>query len=113
MIIFVGRINNKGDLKKQLEIVNDNGEINKDFVCPMLFDTMYINALGKVVPCCDAYDQDLEFADLFIDEDLSKAWNNSMYQKYRNIFIGQESDNGTICETCILRRKGAERLNNG
>lgn len=111
--VILGRINNKDDLKEKLEITNDNGEINKDFICPMLFDTMYINALGKVVPCCDAYDQDLEFYDLYKDENLSNAWNNEMYKKYRNIFIGKESDKGTICESCILRRKGADRLNNG
>jgi len=108
--VILGRIDNKEVLREQLEVVDDSGEINHEYICPILFDTMYINALGKVVPCCDAYDCDLEFVDLYQDNDLVKAWNCEMFKKYRNIFIGNASDKGTICEKCILRRKGAQRL---
>ena len=108
-IIFSG-LKDVEKIKKQFQIVEDSCEIDPNYICPMLFDTMYINAFGKVVPCCEAYHGNVEFYDLNLDIDLCKAWNCESYRRYRNIFVNRDSDNGTICKQCILRRKGVNRL---
>ena len=87
-----------------------NAKINAEFICPMLFDTMYINADLEVVPCCDAYDDNCSFYDLKKDFDLEHAWNCGEYRRYRDIFLKGADDKGTICEKCMLRMKGVERL---
>ena len=97
-------------IKKEYQIVEDIEDIDTSFICPMLFDTMYINAFGKVVPCCDAYHGNVEFYDLKEKIDLVEAWNCEGFKKYREIFLENASDEGTICKHCILRRKGVNRL---
>lgn len=76
------------------------------FVCPILFNTMYINSDGHVIPCCEAPYTDYYVYDLNEKMDLKEAWYSEGYQKLRSIFIEHEDDNGTICEGCILRCKG-------
>ena len=85
-------------------------EINPEFICPMLFDTMYIGANLEVMPCCEAYDDSCVFYDLNQDFNLENAWYSELYQRYRNIFIKHADDSGTLCEHCMLRMKGVERL---
>lgn len=97
-------------LKDEFEMIDDSGEIDFDYVCPVLFDTMYISSEGKVIPCCSAYDTGVEFADLYENFDLKKAWYSENYDKYRKIFVDGASDNETICKTCTLRHKGAGKL---
>ncbi len=98
------------EMKREYQIYEDSDTIDESFVCPMLFDTMYINAFGKVVPCCDAYHDDVEFYDLKKELDLVKAWECDKYKLYRSFFLDGVSDEGTICEKCILRRKGIKRF---
>ncbi len=88
----------------------DEGEdkINKNYICPMLFDTMYINADLKVMPCCDAYDSNTFFYDLNEDFNLEHAWTSDLYKRYRDIFLKNADDEGTICKDCVLRKKGME-----
>jgi len=108
--VMLGRLKELKDLKDEMEMQDDTGGIDPDYICPMLFDTMYINSFGKVVPCCDAYDGNVEFADLNEKLDLLGAWHNNAYKRYRSIFLENASDSGTICKVCVLRRKGAGRL---
>ncbi len=89
-------------------IDNSKLEIDKDFVCPLLFDTMYINANLQILPCCESYNCVLY--DLKEDLNLKSAWNSKEYKKYRGIFLYGESDNNTICERCMVRMKGLERF---
>lgn len=109
--VMLDRLKKDEDFIQEYQIMDDSdSEINKDFICPMLFDTMYISANLEVMPCCEAYDDDCFFYDLKEDFDLEKAWNCNTYQKYRSIFLHGADDKGTICENCILRMKGAGRL---
>ncbi len=95
------------------QLIDDsNAEINKEYVCPVIFDTMYINANLEVVPCCNAYDYNCVFYDLKKDFSLENAWNSEGYRKYRNIFLKGDDDSDTICKKCLLRMKGVERLMN-
>ena len=109
--VILDRLAKIEELKSIYEVVKDSGaEIDPAWVCPVLFDTMYVNALGRAVPCCAAYDEDVFFADLKLDADMKKAWESEGYRKYRSIFLEQTSDEDTICENCILRKKGVGRL---
>lgn len=92
--------------------VYDKGDmiLNKSFKCPILFNTMYINSEGHVIPCCDAPYEDYYVYDLNKKMDLEEAWYSEGYQRLRSIFIDDKEDEGTICQRCILRYKGAERL---
>lgn len=108
--VMLSRLKKLKSLKDEYELEEDSGENDPNYVCPMLFDTMYINSFGKIVPCCDAYDGNVEFADLYRYFDLKKAWTNEAYRRYRSIFLENADDRGTICSVCTLRRKGAGRL---
>lgn len=109
--VMVNRLNVDVDFLEKYQLIDEsNATINSEFICPMLFDTMYINADLEVVPCCDAYDDNCSFYDLKDDFDLEHAWMCEEYRRYRDIFLKKASDKGTICEKCILRMKGVERL---
>ena len=99
------------EVKEQYEVINDDElEINENAVCPVLYDTMYINALGQVAPGCNAYDYDLHFYDLKQEFDLEKAWYSEGYLKYRKVFLEHSSYDGTICGSCYMVKKGVQRL---
>jgi len=109
--VMVNRLKYDEKFLENYQLVDEsNATINDDFICPMLFDTMYINADLEVVPCCDAYDDKCVFYDLKRDFNLENAWNCDEYKRYRNIFLKGENDDGTICKKCMLRMKGVERL---
>jgi hypothetical protein len=114
-IIFIPVMLDKLKYDKQFadeyQLIDDStATINEEYICPMLFDTMYINASLEVLPCCDAYQiVNGGFYDLKEDFNLEAAWNSSMYLKYRNIFLNGDDDKGTACENCLLRMKGVQR----
>lgn len=109
--VMLNRLNYDKTFEEEYGLIDDSqATINPEYVCPMLFDTMYINANLEVVPCCDAYDDNCVFYDLKQDFNLENAWKCNAYQKYRNIFLRNGDDKGTICEKCMLRMKGVERL---
>lgn len=109
--VMLGRLNCDQQYIDENQLIDESkAEINRDFVCPMLFDTMYINANLEVVPCCEAYDDNCFFYDLKQEFNLEKAWNSSEYKRYRNIFLNKESGVGTICERCNLRMRGVKGL---
>jgi len=108
--IILENLRDLPEVKEEWQIVEDTDEIDPDWVCAMLFNTMYINAEGFVMPCCNAYHSDAKFFDLKTDLDLKKAWYCYDYRKYRNIFLKNESDRGTACEHCLLRKAGVARL---
>lgn len=99
-------INNPELIEKYALDYIDNAPIDPDYVCPILFNTMYINANCEVIPCCEAYDYDCTFADLKDSFNLAEIWNNEIFQKYRSIFVNNTSDKGTICYNCPLRKGG-------
>ncbi len=95
----------------EYQIMDDSdGQINPEYICPLLFDTMYISAELTVVPCCDVYVRGGSFYDLKKDFNLENAWNCEVYKRYRDIFLKNADDSGTFCEQCLLRRKGSERF---
>lgn len=95
----------------EYQIVDDsNAEINHNYICPLLFDTMYISADLKVLPCCESYAEGEYFYDLKEDFNLENAWNCDAYKRHREIFLNNADDSGTICEKCFLRKSGVERL---
>lgn len=109
--VMVNRLKQDEVFLREHRLVNEsNAKVNPEIICPMLFDTMYINANLEIVPCCEAYDDDCVFYDLKEDLNLEHAWSCAAYKRYRDIFLKGASDKGTICENCMLRMKGVERL---
>ncbi len=107
--VYLGRSVYDENLNKRYAMTDYfNSIVDGSYICPILFNTMYINARGEAVPCCEAYDSECSFAKLDESSNLEEIWNSKIYQRYRNIFIGEESDEGTICKNCLLRRKGIE-----
>lgn len=114
-ILFIPVIVNKlacdNSVKEEYQLFDDaSAAINKNFICPMLFNTMYIDPNLKVVPCCEACGKDVYFYDLKEDFNLANAWNSESYKTYRNIFLEGADDTGTICADCNLRKHGVKRL---
>ncbi len=104
--ISLARLKDRKKLADELAVYKDKTTPDPNFICPILFDTMYINSDGMVVPCCEAYDENVTFADLNKELNLEKAWYGEKYQKYRNIFLKNQSDKGTLCAHCTLRNNG-------
>ena len=109
--VMLNRLNCDKAFIEQYQMIDDSkAQINPDFICPILFNTMYINANLEVVPCCDSYHDDCTFYDLKEKLDLEEAWMSEKFRRYRNIFLIGADDKGTICENCMLRMKGVDRL---
>lgn len=109
--VMLQRLNCDEQFIEEYQVVDDSQtEMKSDFICPLLFDTMYINANLEVMPCCEAYNTDCIFYDLKDDFDLKSAWNSTKYKEYRNLFLNHQSLSNTICKTCTLRMKGVERF---
>lgn len=109
--VMLQRLKSNKQFNKDYEIIDiSKMEVRSDFICPLLFDTIYINANLEVVPCCEAYNSDYVFYDLKRDFNLKNAWNSDKYKEYRNLFLNHETLSGTICENCTLRLKGIEGI---
>jgi MoaA/NifB/PqqE/SkfB family radical SAM enzyme len=109
--VMINRLYCDEKFKNEIQLVDDsNAVINRDFICPMLFDTMYVSAEVKVIPCCNACTSDCSFYDLKENFDLESAWNCDEYRRYRNIFLKNNDDFDSICKDCLLRMSGVERL---
>lgn len=109
--VMLSRLTNIAEVREKYEVIDDGDMmLNPDFICPLLFNSMYINALGRVVPCCNSYDEEVYFADLKVNSSLKDAWESEGYNRYRKIFLNGDSDKGTICETCLMRRKTVKRF---
>lgn len=109
--VIVNRLNCDEDFLEKYQLFDEsNAKINPEYICPMLFNTMYINANLEVAPCCEAYDYNCSFYDLKEDFNLENAWACEGYRRYRDIFLNKASDEGTVCKRCFLRMKGVEGL---
>lgn len=109
--VYLGRLKKNEVFIQEFQLLDDSkATINSDFICPLLFNTMYINANLEVMPCCEAYDSNSIFYDLKKDFNLVNAWNSDKYRQYRDIFLNGRDDSDTICQRCILRMQGTERL---
>ncbi|MDO4189452.1 MAG: radical SAM protein [Lachnospiraceae bacterium] len=85
------------ELLQKYKIESENNlERKKDYYCSLLFNSMYVDADLKVVPCCNANDKDVYFYDLNDDFNLEHAWNCDEYIYYRKVFL----DNKELPEIC-------------
>lgn len=98
---------------QEYEIIDvKNTPFKEKYICPLLFNSMYINANLEVFPCCQvAYnDEGFSFYDLKEDMNLENAWYSKVFKEYRKYFINQEDLTNTICRDCILRRYNTDRF---
>lgn len=109
--VMLYRLKNMKEVREIHELINDdNAEIDSSYICSILFNTMYISSDGYAIPCCNAPHFKYNIFDLNQELDLKKAWYSEGYEKLRSIFVEGGEDKGTMCEDCLLRRKGANRL---
>lgn len=109
--VMLYRLKNMDEVRRIHEIVNDDeAEVDPSYFCSILFNTMYINSDGFAIPCCNAPHFEYTTYDLNRKLDLEEAWYSEGYSKLRSIFVEKTDDKGTMCEDCLLRRKGAGRL---
>lgn len=106
--VSLKRIDLDDEAINRMSLGVENHGIDRDFVCPMLFNTMYINARKQVAPCCEAYDTDCYFAQLDESSNLADIWKNEIYKRHRKIFVEGMTDEGTICSKCQLRCGGLD-----
>ena len=98
------------DITDEFAIYDDTKIYEKVYKgCPIPFNTMYIDAEGKMFICCDTYFVPLRVANLHEDPDMEKAWNSEVMVKYRKALIEKELE-GTYCKKCIQIWGGSERL---
>lgn len=112
--VVLYRLKEIEEVSRIYKIQEECTEIDRDYVCSILFNTMYINSDGYVVPCCSEPYFDHKVYDLNKKVDLKEAWYSEGYRKLRAIFVEGAPDKGTMCEDCILRRKqGVDRFSYG
>lgn len=81
---------------------------NKELICRLLYNTMYIDSNCKVKCCCAAFTTDVDMFDLSEEMDLEKAWYSSLYKFYRKAMLDGNLK-GTICEGCRMVQQGISR----
>ncbi len=104
--VYLHRLTKSDFLENEVRMLDlSDAKVNKNYTCPILFNTMYIDAFGHVVPCCNAYDETTYFWDIKDNLDLEAAWNCDEYNRYRAIFLSDGDDEGTLCRNCFSRMK--------
>ncbi len=76
-----------------------------DFVCPLPFNTLYVDASGKVRLCCQAWDANLELGDMKDDVIFEDIWYCEAFEKIRKGFLEHDVSN-TFCNSCHVLKKG-------
>lgn len=77
-------------------------EIGSDKLCPIIFNSMYIDSKGNVNLCCSSYWSKISMAELDETIDLEKAWWSNRYSEWRKRMLNNELEE-TICYKCRLR----------
>lgn len=109
--VMLTRLGCVDEVRDRYELISDATlKTNHDYICPVLFNTMYIDAFGRVIPCCNSYNKVPFCADLKQNPSLVDAWNSETYKRLRGIFVENLSDKGTICEKCYGRMKSPDDI---
>jgi radical SAM protein with 4Fe4S-binding SPASM domain len=71
--------------------------------CPVLWDSLYINPDGSVVPCCQAFREKDVFGNIF-EHSLKEVWNNDDFVAARRIVSIRKIDEGLRdpCRGCQI-----------
>lgn len=106
---YFSGLNIDEDFLEEFGIPLEKEEEINDFICPVPFNSMYIDAEGRVLHCCESYGESIPVMDLKDHLDLEKAWNSPEMMRYRVVFLEGASDEGTACRGCHLRRRKTYR----
>ena len=104
-VLDLERLN--GDLAREYGIKESKIESYVRRVCPILFNSMYINCHGEVRVCCDARAKNIIAGNLNEKLDLLEIWNNEVMRMYRQMHVSGDI-NGSVCEGCQLSRRNVE-----
>ena len=80
--------------------------------CRSLWSSLFVNAGGRVTPCCQAY-RDGDVFDNLLDHDLAAVWNSSRYRVARQLFTTPLEDAGSApqpCRDCAIIPRAQARL---
>jgi len=75
--------------------------------CHHLFDTLFISANGKILPCCYLSDESLAFGDI-LKESFEEIWKNNKYKYSRSLFSYNKYKGQNIkiiCSKCKIFKK--------
>lgn len=73
-------------------------KLDRQVVCPPLFETVSILANGDVVPCCDDLTGEVVFGNVF-QESVFEIWKSESFIKFRNSFMEGHPDK--FCQKCF------------
>lgn len=76
--------------------------IKENAVCPVVFNTLYIDSRRNVDLCCASYKSKLPVGKLGDEFDLEKEWREGGLRVYRRKMLDGQLE-GTVCEKCYLR----------
>lgn len=77
-------------------------QIKKDLiVCPQPFYTLYVNALGKVFPCCHGSYNDKDIGDIE-NNNIFDIWYGSEMQIFRKLLLQGKRENIVNCKNCTV-----------
>lgn len=115
-ILFIPVITSKNELHNYDKDFTDEYAVYDDTKhgseykgCPIPFNTMYIDAEGKMFMCCNTYFTSLRVVNLHENNDMKAAWNSEVLVNYRKALMERKVE-GTLCEHCLQIWGGAERL---
>ncbi|MFA5190383.1 MAG: radical SAM protein [Verrucomicrobiia bacterium] len=77
-------------------------KLHHDLVyCYQLFDAMFIHWDGHVLPCCNAFGDELFVGNLLTD-DVETVWNGGAFRRCREFVhrYGPKQNTGSVCERC-------------
>ncbi len=82
------------------------GQAEKPSPCFYLYDTLTVNPLGKVHPCCVVYKPETEFGEFPI-ADIRQFWNNGKYLSARSLFSPKSlaEKRRVTCDGCDIFQK--------
>lgn len=109
-ILFIPVMNLKllsPELSAELELedsIYEDGN-SKQKICPIVFNSMYIEATGNVALCCNPCGENvvIDRIDMESMDDLNfeRIWNSPVIQKYRKAFIDGDLS-GVVCKECNI-----------
>ena len=95
---FLSQIINKYKSKSFKIDIIENNILNFNKQCSYPYETPYLSAYGKIVPCCMIADDKVVNFGSVIDKKFSEIWNSIDYQNFRKSIKNNELKD--FCKNC-------------
>ncbi len=121
-ILFIPVMNLRSmdkDLAMELELSNEIYSEDSDYdrICPIIFNSLYIEATGDIALCCNLIGENIKIGRLDIDSissfDFNQVWNGEDILSYRRAFLNRDLS-GIVCKDCnIIKQKAFREMLTG